>query len=197
MSWSCLICQSSTTIHPSQVTPVTSYDQSIFHPCFLLSTLLFTTACMQCRLACFGASLPNYVCALAGISPTLMKGVTTTLAQIQQRILQYIGPDTFLVGHSLENDLRVMKLVHLKNLDTAIMYPHARVRPHLLISHHACINVFRAGCHQKFLEEHVFCTHGTCVCRLLQARVYLHNKGSIYCKLCRCFGARTDSPALL
>ena len=58
----------------------------------------------------------------------MMKGVTTTLAQIQQRILQYVGPDTFLVGHSLENDLRVMKLVHLKVLDTAIMYPNARVR---------------------------------------------------------------------
>lgn len=57
----------------------------------------------------------------------MMKGVTTTLAQMQQRILQHVGPDTFLVGHSLENDLRVMKLVHLKVLDTAIMYPHARV----------------------------------------------------------------------
>lgn len=56
-----------------------------------------------------------------------MKGVTTTLAQVQQRILQFVGPETFLVGHSLENDLRVMKLVHLKNLDTAIMYPNARV----------------------------------------------------------------------
>lgn len=58
-----------------------------------------------------------------------MKGVTTTLAQMQQRILQFVGPETFLVGHSLENDLRVMKLVHLKNLDTAIMYPNARVCP--------------------------------------------------------------------
>ena len=57
----------------------------------------------------------------------MMKGVATTLAQIQQRILQFVGPETFLVGHSLENDLRVMKLVHLKNLDTAILYPNARV----------------------------------------------------------------------
>lgn len=56
-----------------------------------------------------------------------MQGVTTTLAQIQQRILSFVGPDTLLVGHSLENDLRVLKLVHLKNLDTAILYPHARV----------------------------------------------------------------------
>ncbi len=66
--------------------------------------------------------------AFAGISPAMMQGVTTTLAQIQQRVLQYVGPETFLVGHSLENDLRVLKLVHLKCLDTAILYPHAKVR---------------------------------------------------------------------
>ena len=90
-----------------------------------------------------------------------MKGVTTTLAQIQQRILQYIGPDTFLVGHSLENDLRVMKLVHLKNLDTAIMYPHARVRPHLVNSHHAYVDLYRADCHQTLRVEYVCCAHGT------------------------------------
>ncbi|KAL3141146.1 hypothetical protein ABBQ38_003496 [Trebouxia sp. C0009 RCD-2024] len=68
----------------------------------------------------------NYNTSFSGITPAMMKGVTTTLAQMQQRILQHVGPDTFLVGHSLENDLRVMKLVHLKVLDTAIMYPHAR-----------------------------------------------------------------------
>ena len=73
----------------------------------------------------------------AGISPAMMKGVTTTLAQIQQRILHFVGPDTFLVGHSLENDLRVMRLVHLKNLDTAIMYPNARVGPDNPQSPHA------------------------------------------------------------
>ncbi len=72
----------------------------------------------------------------AGITPQMMKGVTATLSQIQQRVLKFVGPDTLLVGHSLENDLRVLKLVHLKNLDTAILYPHARVMLPLLCSTH-------------------------------------------------------------
>lgn len=63
----------------------------------------------------------------AGSTPQMMTGVTTTLSQIQLHVLKFVGPDTLLVGHSLENDLRVLKLVHLKNLDTAILYPHARV----------------------------------------------------------------------
>ena len=73
---------------------------------------------------------------VAGITPQMMTGVTTTLSQIQQHVLKFVGSDTLLVGHSLENDLRVLKLVHLKNLDTAILYPHARVMLLLLCSTH-------------------------------------------------------------
>lgn len=92
---------------------------------------------------------------IAGITPQMMKGVTTTLSQIQQRVLKLVGPDTLLVGHSLENDLRVLKLVHLKNLDTAILYPHARVMLLLLCSMRVSttdalskLQITHAHCHQ-------------------------------------------------
>ena len=72
--------------------------------------------------------LGHAIACCAGITAAVMQGATQTLAQIQQQVLQYVDPETLLVGHSLENDLKVLKLVHLRNLDTAIMYPHARVR---------------------------------------------------------------------
>lgn len=56
-----------------------------------------------------------------------MQDVKTYLRDAQQHVLQFVGPDTFLVGHALDNDLKVLKLVHTKNLDTGILYPHARV----------------------------------------------------------------------
>ena len=99
----------------------------------------------------------------------MMKGVTTTLAQIQQRILQYVGPDTFLVGHSLENDLRVMKLVHLKVLDTAIMYPNARVRrPQCLQLQSQAHNVCGLHSHGKRHRhrELSYCCHCQHACSL-------------------------------
>ena len=33
-----------------------------------------------------------------------------------------INKDTILVGHSLENDLHAMKMMHLKVIDTSILY---------------------------------------------------------------------------
>lgn len=62
-----------------------------------------------------------------------MQGVTTRLTDAQQHVLQFVGPDTFLVGHALDNDLKVLKLIHLKNLDTGIMFPHSRVCTVLLL----------------------------------------------------------------
>lgn len=59
----------------------------------------------------------------------MMQGVTTRLSDAQQHVMRFVGPDTFLVGHALDNDLKVLKLVHEKNLDTGMLYPHARVCP--------------------------------------------------------------------
>lgn len=69
-----------------------------------------------------------------------MSGVTKTLKEVQQHLQQLIPADTILLGHSLENDLKALKvfyssfreshewlqLVHSKVIDTSILYPHMR-----------------------------------------------------------------------
>lgn len=67
-----------------------------------------------------------------------MQGVTTTLKDAQQHVLQFVGPNTFLVGHALDNDLKVLKLVHMMNMDTGMLYPHARVCFVLHLDHRKC-----------------------------------------------------------
>ena len=32
-----------------------------------------------------------------------------------------------MVGHSLENDLKALRVVHAKVLDTAVLFPHPKV----------------------------------------------------------------------
>lgn len=43
---------------------------------------------------------------------------------VQEKILEIIEAGTILVGHSLENDLRCLKIVHDRVIDTSIIYPH-------------------------------------------------------------------------
>lgn len=55
--------------------------------------------------------------------------VTTTLSDIQSRLLGLLTPRTILVGHSLNADLTAMKLTHPLIIDTSIAYPHPRGPP--------------------------------------------------------------------
>lgn len=53
-----------------------------------------------------------------------MQNVDITLSQVQEEISEFISSDTIICGHSLENDLRALKLIHYRIIDTSIIYPH-------------------------------------------------------------------------
>lgn len=52
-----------------------------------------------------------------------------TLEEVRKMMARFVGVDTILVGHGLENDLRAIRLVHHKVVDTVMLYPHARGFP--------------------------------------------------------------------
>ncbi len=51
-----------------------------------------------------------------------LKGVTTCLKDIQERLRTFIFRETVLVGHSLENDLMALEMVHTTVLDTSVLF---------------------------------------------------------------------------
>ncbi|XP_060803378.1 exonuclease GOR-like [Amyelois transitella] len=65
----------------------------------------------------------------SGIRPRDLDRATKTLQDVQYDLLEFVGTDTILVGHALENDLKVLKLLHTAVVDTCAMYPHARGLP--------------------------------------------------------------------
>lgn len=56
-----------------------------------------------------------------------------SFAEVMGRVLipQLINKNSILIGHGLENDLAVMRLVHLKVIDTAVMYSRGKYKTSL------------------------------------------------------------------
>lgn len=48
---------------------------------------------------------------------------------LKDLFLSHVSSETYLVGHGLENDLRAIKILHSRVLDTVVMYPHPRGFP--------------------------------------------------------------------
>ncbi|KAF8923395.1 hypothetical protein BGZ58_003010 [Dissophora ornata] len=53
-----------------------------------------------------------------------LEGAKYTLDQARRRLLQLIDKDTIIIGQSLENDFKVLRLIHTRVIDTAMLYPH-------------------------------------------------------------------------
>ncbi|KAM9857028.1 RNA exonuclease 5 [Aulostomus maculatus] len=64
----------------------------------------------------------NYVTEFSGITAAMLRPVTTTLRDVQAKLKMLLPRDAVLVGHSLNNDLVALKLIHRHVIDTSLLY---------------------------------------------------------------------------
>ena len=64
----------------------------------------------------------------SGVSEDILNGtnhVAVNLHTVQMDLLQYIDQNTIIVGHSLESDLKALRIIHTCVVDTAVLYQEA------------------------------------------------------------------------
>jgi len=58
----------------------------------------------------------------SGITAKMLDPVSTTLAQVQASLLTILHKEDTLIGHSLENDLLSLHMIHENVVDTSIIF---------------------------------------------------------------------------
>jgi RNA exonuclease 1 len=66
----------------------------------------------------------DYLTQFSGITPSLLNSATKTLELVQKDLKTLINSSSVLCGHSLENDLKSLKLIHTRVCDTSLLFPH-------------------------------------------------------------------------
>lgn len=70
------------------------------------------------------APITDYLTKYSGITKEKLDTATKTVEDVQNDLANIISADDILIGHSLANDLHVLRMRHPRIVDTAIIYDH-------------------------------------------------------------------------
>ncbi|XP_026850764.1 RNA exonuclease 1 homolog [Drosophila persimilis] len=66
----------------------------------------------------------DYNTTYSGITESMLAKETRTLRDVQAVLMSMFHAKTVLVGHSLESDLKALKIIHDVVVDTSVLFPH-------------------------------------------------------------------------
>ncbi|KAK6029363.1 diacylglycerol kinase catalytic domain protein, partial [Ostertagia ostertagi] len=71
----------------------------------------------------------DYNTRFSGLTANQVEASTIDLFEAQNRLFELVNEQSILIGHSLESDLKAMRLRHEKVVDTAVVYEHRQGFP--------------------------------------------------------------------
>eukprot|EP00249_Psilotum_nudum_P013285 c24260_g1_i1 orf=264-1943(+) len=88
----------------------------------------------------------DYLTFVTGVSAVDLEGVTCTPLAAQKEVMKLLTPGTILVGHSLHNDLKALKINHVRVIDTALIFKyHNKTESYLVGLNDICKAVLGHG----------------------------------------------------
>lgn len=70
------------------------------------------------------APVVDYVTKFSGVTEEILRGAAARFVQARAAVLRLVRRQDVLIGHGLENDLKVLRVAHGRVVDTAVLYPH-------------------------------------------------------------------------
>ncbi|KAF8335069.1 uncharacterized protein EI90DRAFT_3144960 [Cantharellus anzutake] len=119
---------------------ITNDKEDILEVCSIDCEMIYTTAGMSCARVTMvdgkGELILDELVRMNEGVHVLFSGITSLdkavydLDHIRAALRSYIGPDTIIIGHALENDLKALRLVHHRIVDTSAIYAHSSGLPY-------------------------------------------------------------------
>ena len=75
----------------------------------------------------------DYKTEFSGVTEEILRDVATSLSDVQRDLTKLLPPNCILVGHSLENDFRALKMTHPLVIDTSCIFKIGAFKPKLKI----------------------------------------------------------------
>ncbi|GAB7352683.1 hypothetical protein MBLNU459_g3044t1 [Dothideomycetes sp. NU459] len=73
--------------------------------------------------------IQDYLTQYSGITKAMLDPVTTTLSDIHAKLRTILTPQTIIAGHSLDSDLKALRISFPFLIDTTLLYPHPKGAP--------------------------------------------------------------------
>ena len=73
--------------------------------------------------------ITDYLTQYSGITAKMIRECKKKFIEAQRDLLRLIGENSILVGHAIDNDLKCLKLIHNRIIDTSDIFPHPNGHP--------------------------------------------------------------------
>ncbi|KAG6884946.1 hypothetical protein C0992_005585 [Termitomyces sp. T32_za158] len=77
-----------------------------------------------------GVEIIDYITRFSGITPENHATAVEPLSSIRKSLDKFIDANTILIGHALDNDLKTLRIIHHRCIDTVVLFPHRMGAPY-------------------------------------------------------------------